>query len=1715
MNTLARTGTRRRQAIAAGLVVLAVFAFAPAHAAQDYVSRPVAFVRIGVPASTSVLVAMSFDPLDSSLRAVLSNQLTGASTEAAADRALKWDPSAQQYVISFKADGTGDTNKDGYWFASGTNWIPSTQTFASGDAFWIENRHDAQQVFLGGAVVLAETQAVTFIEGLNAFGYPFSSRIALNGTDLALDGAHGATNAAGSDRINEASGDMYWLLDRPGDANDGRWLNQTGGLANLSMELGMGLWYQRSTSESFSWTESRPYADPFDVGANAPQIASLSVTPGRDAMTLVISCSGATGEALEILYKDIEPGDSPVGAADWQIADEDIATTGRTSITWTDSGSPSRSAITGVWARAYLVGRQDIDSDSDGLSDAEELFAFSTSPTSVDSDGDGLSDYQELFAYQTDPNNADTSRDGMSDGTKVHWGFDPTVSNSFAIPSWAEDFESRTAGSIDGQNGWLASPTNTALVQANQAHSGSNALQLVEVESTASVLHYFGASGDSNLWLNMRLRPAAGALPDITDMTNWPTAILAVDPQRRLAAYDGLANQWVVAGNGPLATGQWINVTAKLDYGSRTWRLYVGSQLLLIDLGFKDATVGEFSRAQWSGSALADSFMDDLNITVTEPEDLDDDGDGMPNVWERQHGLDPENPSDAHQDADTDGLSNLQEYMQGTDPLNPDSDGDGMTDGVEAAWGFSPASSNAFQHLPWAVGFETNEGYTAGTLQGQQGWNILEGSASIQTQVVSAGSQAAMLGGVGGPEPSAIEHFFVGPTGVVVWTDMKIHVVPGLLPSVGTNAWRIAAMIAVDNELNLAGYDGGSARWVSATNSPALDPSQWLHLTVRKDYASRTWSLFRDGAPVLQNLGFADETVNQSSRLSIRGGSFLGDHVDELVISTNAPAHIDSDNDGLADAVEDANGNGVVDTGETSPFNPDTDGDGMDDGAELMWGFNSTSSNGFSRLPWTVGFEEEEGYSAGGLNEQGGWLASTSVTVQSSVHYAGAKAASLAASADAESHMTHYFGASGEQLVWLDFHARLRPGALPDINTISGTNSVVVAVNNDGLLCAYDSRTARWVPTDALHETDPIRWVRLTFGVNYGKKTWSGYMDGVCVFHDIPFFHASPRALSRFQADVPTAGGPSPITYVDALSIATAEPAMLDDDGDLMPNWWERENGLNPDDSRDAREDADGDGLLNYEEYTAGTDPRDADSDNDGMNDGFEVHQAGSNPLANDFNGSSATLATIKGSDGVAALGVWGTYVESVYSVETGGKLDYEQAIPSNGHYAIELVVSQFDPMAQDSRFDIGVSADGCSLGRQSVQAGFGDTATALWILPYLESGTHTARVDWAYHLGDGSLRVLELRLKSQGGPDTNANGQADWLDYRRDNIVQMQSAETSYVSPVCYEGTSLLVDSLEVTSSYTSAQGYQPISVRHGVMNGWYADVPLSPTSATEIVVSGNNGDFLNSNHVVWTTWNLLQQTADSVELRKGDALLLNAFPTDATNGTVSICVIGVTNYSTTIEEDIPCAFTNAGDFIVSAVWTGATVSATQLSVHVVSASFSGSPSVWVQAPRTWDNPALPFDVMIESDPRIAVTKSPLQPTGTQFHLDLKTPDVCYMVARLPECGPVIDSVPIHGFERNFSGDLQFSYVTTYEDGSMLYQSVVRISDIPGDFQVVVEIFAGGMTFDDGTTQLILTPEDFSETGTALVNFILPADVEFKVCHLVKMYQGGQLLGY
>lgn len=47
----------------------------------------------------------------------------------------------------------------------------------------------------------------------------------------------------------------------------------------------------------------------------------------------------------------------------------------------------------------------------------------------------------------------------------------------------------------------------------------------------------------------------------------------------------------------------------------------------------------------------------------------DGDHDGMPDTWERAHGLDPANPTDGPLDADSDGYTNLEEYLNNSNPL--------------------------------------------------------------------------------------------------------------------------------------------------------------------------------------------------------------------------------------------------------------------------------------------------------------------------------------------------------------------------------------------------------------------------------------------------------------------------------------------------------------------------------------------------------------------------------------------------------------------------------------------------------------------------------------------------------------------------------------------------------------------------------------------------------------------------------------------------------------------------------------------------------------------------------------------------------------------------------------------------------------------------------------------------------------------------------------
>ncbi len=67
------------------------------------------------------------------------------------------------------------------------------------------------------------------------------------------------------------------------------------------------------------------------------------------------------------------------------------------------------------------------------------------------------------------------------------------------------------------------------------------------------------------------------------------------------------------------------------------------------------------------------------------------------------------------------------------------------------------------------------------------------------------------------------------------------------------------------------------------------------------------------------------------------------------------------------------------------------------------------------------------------------------------------------------------------------------------------------------------------------------------------------------------------------------------------------DPRDPDTDGDLMPDGWEAMYGLDPADHSDGDREPDGDGLLNWMEFLNGTDPLDPDTDGDHLSDYDEV----------------------------------------------------------------------------------------------------------------------------------------------------------------------------------------------------------------------------------------------------------------------------------------------------------------------------------------------------------------------------------------------------------------------------------------------------------------------------------------------------------------------------
>ncbi|MEM6885866.1 MAG: LamG-like jellyroll fold domain-containing protein, partial [Verrucomicrobiota bacterium] len=179
---------------------------------------------------------------------------------------------------------------------------------------------------------------------------------------------------------------------------------------------------------------------------------------------------------------------------------------------------------------------------------------------------------------------------------------------------------------------------------------------------------------------------------------------------------------------------------------------------------------------------------------------------------------------------------------------------------------------------------------------------------------------------------------------------------------------------------------------------------------------------------------------------------------------------------------------------------------------------------------------------------------------------------------------------------------------------------------------------------------------------------------------------------------------------------------------------------------------------------------------------------------------------------------------------------------------------------------------------------------------------------------------------------------------------------------------------------------------------------------------------------------------------------------------------------------------------------------------VQVSGDYFTESPVVELGRFRQWNNPEIGSPVSLEFGDTVQwedVTSENDQ--GTQLELAIETLEPAHGVVRIAENEAILDHVEVRPLEIYSGWEVLFRVAEKYADGSDVIEMGVVLSEVYPDVQIEFRMIIGGVVFEDGSTNLILGPDDFDEQGRATIKFLRPGTVDLTVCHQMYVLQNGK----
>ena len=220
--------------------------------------------------------------------------------------------------------------------------------------------------------------------------------------------------------------------------------------------------------------------------------------------------------------------------------------------------------------------------------------------------------------------------------------------------------------------------------------------------------------------------------------------------------------------------------------------------------------------------------------------------------------------------------------------------------------------------LPYTTDFETGEGYTLGTLNGQLGWTVGTGAAVVANADFAHGAQSVQLSP--STPPAVIGQTFASSAGETIeFFDFYAKPVAGTPPGTSSTftieqsefSFQLSGSQGVLQSFNGNGSGGGT--WTSTPFTIPLgaghQAASWVRLTARLDFSRQLWDLYANSQMVAADVPFiGPSTSTYLSTFQLQGDVTSASGFDDIFAGPTNPLFADVNNDGIDDAWETAHG---------------------------------------------------------------------------------------------------------------------------------------------------------------------------------------------------------------------------------------------------------------------------------------------------------------------------------------------------------------------------------------------------------------------------------------------------------------------------------------------------------------------------------------------------------------------------------------------------------------------------------------------------------------------------------------------------------------------------------------------------------------------------------------------------------------------------------------